>query len=648
MAFNINEVGARVGIGSDDNLQLGIYLPDITEAKGYELIAQIIHEKDQFDPSIEANEVSLAYIGGSYGLWQYDGRLGSLPVRGHMGQPGKYCYRYQLLRQGDVAVSWFTDPFGRYSAQGTLSAFHYPTLPAFQWQDSAFRVPLLNDLIVYELMVDEFNRDFDGVIEYLPYIKGLGINCIELMPVTNIREPFRWGYMPMSYFAIEERYGGVEKLKLLVDTCHREGIAVIHDAVYAHSSWDFPYNKVYKLSGEPYPMMGPFAGDTFGVGPDYNKEFAREYFAQVNDYFVDALHVDGFRYDYVPGFYDGATGNGYAKLVYDTYNKSKRIPRFFDGSISRIIQAAEYLDRPREVLRETFSSSSKRWWLMLKAEEMVQTVDTPGYVSQGFVDDILLIDTSSLNWLEKHPSTNPDEQFPTAPLQFIESHDRSRLMYRMTTAFFKSINRFEQFEQWREGGLDLLSDDDRNEIADRFDEWQQRWFKLQPFAIALMTAAGVPLIWQGQEFGEYYGLPDSGNLRVLAARPLHWDLFYEPGGRALVRLYRTLASLRHAHPALRSRKHVYYQQESRLNQGLVAYRRDPEGAGSKVMVLINFGSNGNASLQIPFPAGQWTEQLNSFEPSQTPEILNLNSDSVITINVPSYYGKIFVSNLPSG
>ncbi len=643
MTINLNEVGAQVGIGSDDNLQLGIYLPDITNTKGYELKAQIIHEKDQFDPSIAVNEVPLTFIGGPYGLWQYEGRLSSLPVRGHMGQPGKYCYRYQLSRQGKVVVPWFSDPFGRYSAQGTLSAFHYPPLPAFQWQDTAFKVPLLNDLIVYELMVDEFNRDFDGVIDYLPYIKGLGINCIELMPVTNIREPFRWGYMPMSYFAIEERYGGVEKLKLLVDTCHREGIAIIHDAVYAHGSWDFPYNKVYKLSGEPNPMMGPFAEDAFGVGPDYNKEFAREYFAQVNDYFINELHVDGFRYDYVPGFYDGTVGNGYAKLVYDTYNKSKSIPRFFDGSISRIIQAAEYLDKPREVLRETFSSSSKRWWLMQKAENMVQNLDNPS-VSQGFVNDILLIDTSSLNWLEKHPSTNPDEQFPTAPLQFIESHDRSRLMYRMTTAFFKSINRFEQSEQWREGGLDLLSDDDRNEIADRFDEWQQRWFKLQPFAIALMTAEGVPLIWQGQEFGEYYGLPDSGNLRVLASRPLHWDLFYEPGGRALVHLYRTLASLRHAHPALRSRKHVFYERESRLDRGLVAYRRDPDSSGSKVMVLINFGSDGSASLQIPFPAGRWTEQINSLEPSQTPESYNLSSDSVVDINVPSYYGKIFVSD----
>ena len=49
----------------------------------------------------------------------------------------------------------------------------------------------------------------------------------------------------------------------------------------------------------------------------------REYFTAVNNYFTDDLHIDGFRYDYVPGYYDGPVGQGYAKLVYDTYQRSK-------------------------------------------------------------------------------------------------------------------------------------------------------------------------------------------------------------------------------------------------------------------------------------------------------------------------------------
>ena len=643
MSFNIGEVGAFVGKSAEDSLSLGIYLPNIEYHKGYTLKAQIIHEKDQFDASVKAFEVYLNFQGGQNGFWNYEGRTGDFPRIGNFGEPGKYCYRYQLYKHGHVVTPWFNDPCARHSGDGTLSAFHYPAQPGFTWEDGSFQVPLMHDLIIYELMVDEFSKDFDGLMRRLPYLKSLGINCIELMPVTNIREPFRWGYMPMSYFAVEERYGGVAKLKELINLCHKEGIAVIHDAVYAHSSWDFPYNKVYKLCGEPNPMMGPFAQEMFGVGPDYNKQFARDYFAAVNDYFINELHMDGFRYDYVPGYYDGPVGQGYAKLLYDTYNKSKAIPRFFDGSVSRVIQVAEYLDRPREILRETYTSGSKRWWLMQKAENMVQNPDS-AYVERGFINDILLIDSSDLHWQEYKESGNPEDRFPLAPLQFIESHDRSRLMYRLTTEFFKKYGRFGQHEQWREGGLDLLSDADQNEVVDRYDEWQGRWYMMQPFAIALLTAEGVPLIWQGQEFGEYYGLPDGGDLRVLASRPLHWDLFYEPGGKALVNLYRVLAKLRHDLPALRSRGHVFYEYESRLHEGLVLYRRDDSSSNQKVMVLINFSGNSHAHIKVPFAAGTWTEQINSLGEHQNPEVIHMEHDGVVDVHVPSYYGKIFVSS----
>ena len=137
---------------------------------------------------------------------------------------------------------------------------------------------------MYELMIDDFAGNFSAAIDRLDYLTSLGINCIELMPVTNIPEPYRWGYMPMTYFAIEERYGGVEGLKSFVNACHQRGIAVIHDAVYAHMHEDFCYNLVYRNTGAANPMNGPFAGDMFGVGTDFHKPFARDFFKAVNQY----------------------------------------------------------------------------------------------------------------------------------------------------------------------------------------------------------------------------------------------------------------------------------------------------------------------------------------------------------------------------
>ncbi len=115
-----------------------------------------------------------------------------------MGQAGRYLYRYRLLRHDQTVVPYFADLFATLSGPGTHSAFEFWSPVDHAWQDAGFRVPPLDDLIVYEMMVDDFAGTFDGVLERLPYLKGLGVNCIELMPVTSISEPYRWGYMPIS------------------------------------------------------------------------------------------------------------------------------------------------------------------------------------------------------------------------------------------------------------------------------------------------------------------------------------------------------------------------------------------------------------------------------------------------------------------
>lgn len=612
--IDLNRVGVHIGRNGSDALRLGILLPNILSSKGYRLFADIIHHRDQFNPEVPASSIELSDQGNLPGLWSFNGRLADLPQQGHMGQPGRYLYRYRLLRYHQVVVPYFSDPFARTSGSGTMSAFDFPAAPEHIWQDSEFLVPALEDLIMYELMVDDFAHDFDGLVEHLDYLQGLGVNCIELMPVTNIPEPYRWGYMPLSYFAVEERYGGQERLKKMIDACHARGIAVIHDAVYAHMHEEFCYRKVYWEAGEENPMIGPFAEDMFGVGSDFNKDFTYEYFMAVNRYFLEELHLDGFRYDYVPGIYDGPAGKGYARLVYDTYQMSKPMARFANAHRSRLIQAAEYLDKPKAILRETYTTASKRWWPMLKAQNMLRG---SGRVPEGFIHDILLIDLSNNPWPSTYTNPENGENFPVAPLQFIESHDKSYLMYILSGEH----NPYQ-------GGFDLFNRD------------RSHWYRLQPFAIALMTAEGVPLLWQGQEFGEIYGKHDDGGSRVLAARPLHWNFFYEPSGRALVQLYRKLGQLRHQVAALRSRSSYYHYEHSDLARGLVAYQRNPNNPNdSSVMVLLNFGSE-DGYLSVPFPkSGRWVEHLNGAQ-----EVIDLPpGQTEVTLTAPSNYGKIFVS-----
>jgi 1,4-alpha-glucan branching enzyme len=168
-------------------------------------------------------------------------------VNTHFGQEGTYLYRYQLWwtppgGSRQLLTRWFTDPFARMTDVGELSAVTLDRAGGlFNWTDAAYKTPELDDLVVYELQVEEFNGTFDGVVERLDYLGSLGVNCLELMPVTSVKLDFDWGYGPLHYFAPNARFGGADGLKRLVDACHAAGMAVVLDVVYQHVDPMFAY-----------------------------------------------------------------------------------------------------------------------------------------------------------------------------------------------------------------------------------------------------------------------------------------------------------------------------------------------------------------------------------------------------------------------
>ena len=614
--INLDEVGAaatRDGAGNW-HVRFGIYLPGITFNKGYRLKVRVIHEEDQFVRGIEPRDFFLNWMNGSaHDLWEV-----TVPLvnggGGHFGQPGTYLYRFQLLRGSQEVAFWFADPFGRAAGLGTLSAFTIDnSATPFPWTDNAFRVPEIDDLVVYELNVREFNHDFQGVIDQLDYLHGLGVNAIELMPITNVKEDVEWGYTPLGYFAPDDRLGGTLGMKRLVDACHQQGLAVILDSVYAHAHPEFAYSLVYDTSGEPNPMMGLFAGEFFSgrPGTDYTKEFTRDYFTQLNQYWLSEYHVDGFRYDYVPGMYDGPVGEGYANLVYQTYEASKGIPRFDAGGRSKIIQCAEHLPDPVGILSQTYSNCAWQNGLLDRSRDMAHW----DYVNEDFAHKL---DPEFLGYPSEFLNRTSGETFPVAPFQYFESHDHPRF-----------INQFGQL-----GLRDLLGE---------FYGDRGQFYKMQPFIIALYTAKGIPMLWNGQEFGENWGVPNFGIGRNLFERPLHWEYFYGASGKSLVRLHRIMGSLRRKQRALKSRGYFYYYyDQNHLRQKVIAYRRDAPTAGGQpaesLIVILNF-SGQEQEVWIPFPsAGTWIEQIDGAQPA----VQATHSDQWAAVRVPSFYGAVYV------
>ncbi len=606
--LQLNQVGAQPQNAAQPyRVRFGIYLPGITRAQGFSLKVRVINEEDQFVAGIAPVDFPLDWIGNNpYDLWQGDATL--TPGQGNFGDAGRYIYRYQLSKNGQVVVPWFADPFANESAPGTFSGFTVPQAAPFPWKDANFRVPGVDDLIVYELNVEEFNYTFDGIVDRLDYLQGLGVNVMELMPITFVGTPFDWGYMPESYFSPLQKYGGVAGLKNLVNEAHQRGIAVILDSVYDHCSDNFPYASVYNSTGLPSPMMGFFVASLYGNDIDFNKPFTRDYFNAVNQHWIDQFHIDGFRYDYVPGYYDGPAGNGYAQLVFNTYqySRSGTIPRFFKAGdpYSRIIQVAEDLDDPKGILAQTYTTCTWQDGLLNEAAATAQNNrlngdNLPHLLDPGFM---------GYPGQFKNPSP-PGDQFPNAPFQYLESHDHSRLITRVALSGDKDAS--------------------NQPLGDR-----SKWFKLQPYAIALYTCQGVPMLWQGQELVENYSVAAEGDARIEFARSLQWDFFYDSYGNQMVNLYRRLATLRQSLPALRGRSSFYYNQYSDTSRGVIIYSRAT--AGQTAIVFLNF-SDADQAVQFPFAAGQWNEMLTL---GKFPNMTGTGNPQAVT--VPSNYGLVYL------
>jgi maltooligosyltrehalose trehalohydrolase len=641
MTLDLTKVGVHVNQGDPFATSFGIYLPNITYTKGYQVLVRIIHEKDQFNLDIPAKNFLLTFDESDpLGLWHATINLNEYKdEKSSFGTYGTYLYRYTLLRhtgnaatfpvynpmtkerfdmQADVITLFITDPFATDTGIGELSAFtiNDPLYIPFQWDDDDFKVPPVDDLIVYELQVEEFDASFDGVIQLLDYLTGLGVNALELLPITAMPVVFDWGYGPLHFFAPEERWGGSAACKRLVNACHRKGIAVILDVVYQHVNADFAYNRVYKDSGEAGPM-GSFPDGWFGPQITYpGFPFAQNYFRAVNQYWLEEYHIDGFRYDYVPGFFDGPTGQGYANLVYQTYQDSLALPRFQDPQgFSRIIQCAEDLYDPQGILRQTYSNTAWQDSLLNKVRDMAKYQ----YVDQDFLN---ILNPYAIGY----PASRDFDgiQAPVAPFQYLNSHDHEHLI----TSFGVKPGI---------GGPGDLWFGDRAHTA-----------RLQPYAIALYTCQGVPMLWQGEELAENYTLPGGGNARVSTPRPLHLEYFYDQYGQELIRLYRILARLRRQAPALRSRE---FRSLQVIPEAMtVAYQRQTpttENTPQQTAVIILNFSNNDQTVTIPFPkAGTYREMINNDVRLQPLEFIVYNDGETVQVTIPSNYGYIFISGIP--
>jgi 1,4-alpha-glucan branching enzyme len=171
-----------------------------------------------------------------------------------------------------------------------------------------FETPRFEDFIIYELHVGTFCGRGDGLDvriatftdleSRLGYVRELGFNAIELMPVHEFAMDRSWGYNPASFFAPETAYGSPAALRRLVDTAHRLGLAVIFDVVYNHAGPGD--NVLWAYDGDDEEGGIYFRGGRgtqWGIGPAWHRAEVQDFFYENARMFIEEYRADGLRFD---------------------------------------------------------------------------------------------------------------------------------------------------------------------------------------------------------------------------------------------------------------------------------------------------------------------------------------------------------------
>ena len=236
-------------------------------------------------------------------------------------------YRYVIVTQsGDTLYK--SDPYAFFSDNRPETCSKVYDLEGYYWHDKDYLERRRNSdqlhepLNIYEMNVGswmqkpngEFNKYNELVPLLIPYLKRMGFNAVEFMPLSEFPLDESWGYQGTGYYSITSRYGVPKDLMYLIDELHKENIKVIMDWVPGHICKD-PHG-LYNFDGTHlYEFDDEYRREnvTWGTANlDMSKGTTKSFLLSIAMFYMEKFHVDGFRLDAVSNiyYYLGDSRNG--------------------------------------------------------------------------------------------------------------------------------------------------------------------------------------------------------------------------------------------------------------------------------------------------------------------------------------------------
>jgi 1,4-alpha-glucan branching enzyme len=420
----------------------------------------------------------------------------------------------------------------------------------YEWEVENFNKPEPEKLVIYELLIRDFiqKHNYKTLIDTLSYLKKLGVNAVELMPVNEFEGNSSWGYNPSFYFALDKYYGPKEDFKAFVDACHSQGIAVILDMVLNHSYGQSPLVRLYNegLYGKPtvqnpwYNITSPNQTYSWGYDFDHEAEATRRLVDRVNKYWITEYKIDGFRFDFTKGF-TNTPGDG------SRYDASRI------NILKRMADAIWSVDENTYIILEHLSENAEEAVLANYGMMMWGNLNhSYNEAAMGWHKSGASYGQSDFSWgyyKSRSGWTKPNL------ITYMESHDEERLMYKN--------------KQYGNSSGNYSIKDEATAL--------QRQKLVGAF---FFTLPGPKMIWQFGELGYDYCI--DYNDRV-GEKPIKWDYLSDENRN---KLYRTWAAL----IQLRNENEVFTNGSSLVNLDLEKEVKTIKlsGTGLNALIVGNF------------------------------------------------------------
>ena len=491
-------------------------------------------------------------------------------------------YKFVLIAGGSTL--WKGDPRGR-SVTGSTSNNVVYSPGSYAWSGVPFEMPAWDDLVMMEVHVGTFGlasgqgppATFAAATTKLDHLKSLGVNAIALMPVNEFPGSISWGYNPTGLYAVEQSYGGPNALKAFIDAAHQRGIAVFLDVIYNH--WGPTDLDLWRFDGW---SQGPWGGIFFynddravtpwgDTRPDYGRPEVRDFISDHAMLWLEEFQADGLRFDatkFVRRSNQGDLPDGWSLL--------REINDRIDEAQPWKISIAEDMDGDPWITRGTGAGGAgfdSQW---------DSTFVHPIRGALAAVND----SDRDMNAVAAAIGGGYDGDASRRVI-YTDSHDEAATGGRMPTA----INPGSPTSWWSRKRATLGS-------------------------AIIMTAPGLPMMLQGQEFLQTGNFNDT--------QPLAWNQVQSFAG--IVSLHRDLISLRRNRLGRSGGLSGDGISIHHLNNAakVMAFRRfEPGPDPQDVVVILNLSGTTFTSYRIGMPGtGSWRLRFNSDAQVYDPQFAN--------------------------